>query len=120
MYNQRNQSTLLVGNFIPQFISKNIAIKQLQRKKVAVRALAHLRGQLHAWFMSNPLAGPPLSVLNIIIVLSSIPFSLNADVTFPTASSRADTIPDKQYNTTNSQLFLVVCNVQKGKVVVHL
>ena len=99
MYNQQNRSTPLVGNVIPQFICKNIAIKQLQRNKAVVGALTHLRGQLHAWFMSNPLAGPPLSVLNTIIVLSSIPFSLKADVTFPTASSRADTIPDKQYNT---------------------
>ena len=46
-----------------------------------------------AWFISKPLAGPPLSVLNMMTVLSNIFFAFREAVILPTASSRADTIP---------------------------
>lgn len=74
----------------------------LKKKKYNIKLHEHaitesltpLRGQLLAAFRLNPPAGPPLSVVNIIIELSSIPLSLNAFVTLPTDSSKRVTIAE--------------------------
>lgn len=62
--------------------------------KVRTESLTPLRGQLLAAFKLNPPAGPPLSVVKIIIELSSIPLSLNAFVTLPTDSSKSVTMAE--------------------------
>lgn len=46
-----------------------------------------LRGQLLAWLKEKPFGGPPLSVVNIMIELSSIPASSRLQVRLPIDSS---------------------------------
>ena len=65
-----------------------------------VNASPNLRGQFEAWFISNPAAGPPLSVVNMMIEFCNIPLAWRAFVMFPIESSRADTIPRMHTNYT--------------------
>ena len=54
-----------------------------------------LNGQLHAILPLNPSAGPPLSVLKMVRVLSAIPTEVSASITRPTPSSSSETMAAK-------------------------
>lgn len=56
--------------------------------------LTPLSGQFDAALMLNPLAGPPLSVVNTIILFFNKPLDFNAETTFPTDSSNFDKTPN--------------------------
>lgn len=56
--------------------------------------MLYLRGKLLAALPSNPLAGPPLSVVKTIIELLYMFLSFSVCTIDPTASSRADTIAE--------------------------
>ena len=55
--------------------------------------MTDLSGVLDAAFISKPLAGPPLSVVNAITVLFNIPRASSSLVMLPIESSKADAIP---------------------------
>ena len=55
--------------------------------------MTDLSGVLDAAFISKPLAGPPLSVVNAITVLFNIPRASRSLVMLPIESSKADAMP---------------------------
>lgn len=73
-------------------------MKRIQ-ETFSVGNITPLRGQLDAAFPLKPAAGPPLSVVNTIMLLSSIPLLARAFTTCPTESSTLDIIAVKTLNT---------------------
>jgi hypothetical protein len=56
--------------------------------------LTPFSGQLEAAFKLKPSAGPPLSVVKMIMLFKSMFVSDNALTTFPTESSNFESIPE--------------------------